>query len=127
MTVRPVRESDLPTLRSMAEASGFPYPDSGDPLIEAVLVVVDESDRLRFAVAAKRLVELYFWSDHNRTPHEGIAALRALHESLADVLRTKGYNEAEAFLPPSVSAKFGRRLMKTFGWVKNWDSWCRRF
>lgn len=127
ISVRPFSESDGPWLQQIAGANGFPYPDLADALIESILIVCDESGQPIMALAAKRLVELYCWCDQSLTPHEKVAGLRALHESMADALRTKGYNEAEAFLPPSVSVKFGRRLMKTFGWVKNWDSWCRRF
>ncbi len=126
MTTRPLRESDIPTLRAMAEASGYPYPDLAEPL-EAVVVLADDQDRPVMAVAAKKLVELYLWCGKGLTPHENIAALRLLHEGMIEELKTKGYNEGvEAFLPPAISAKFGKRLEKTFGWVKNWESWGRR-
>ena len=128
MKTRPLQKSDIPALRSMAEANGFPYPDLSDPL-EAVVVLADDEDQLVMAVAAKKLVELYLWCGKGMTPHENIAALRLLHEGMMEELKAKGYNSVEAVLPPPVAAKFGRRLEKTFGWVKSvgWPTWIRRF
>lgn len=123
-----MEESDIPILNRMAVSSGFPYPDLTEPL-EAVIVLADDEDRPVMAVGAKRLVELYLWCGKGMalTPHENIAALRLLHDGMAEQLKTLGYNGGvEAFLPPSVAAKFGKRLEKTFGWVKNWPSWCKR-
>ncbi len=125
MTIRPLQTSDIPALVALASASGFPYPEASDPLLEAVLVVVDDEDRPVMAAAAKRLVELYLWCGRGMTPHDSIAALRLLHDAMAEQLKTQGYNSVEAFLPLSVSKRFGRRLEKTFGWVRNWPSWTR--
>jgi len=110
----------------MASASGYPYPDLTEPL-EAVLVLADDEDQPVMAVAAKKLVELYLWCSKGMSPHENIAALRLLHDEMAEELKKKAYNSVEAFLPPSVSKQFGKRLEKTFGWVRNWPSWTRRF
>ena len=55
------------------------------------------------------------------------AAWKLIHKGMAEHLRPLGYTSVEAFLPPSVSERFGRRLERTFGWVKNWPSWTRRF
>jgi hypothetical protein len=124
--IRPLEPRDIPALKAMAEASGYPYPNVDDPLVEAVLVVTDDEDRPVMAVAAKRLVELYLWCGKGMAPSESVAALRVLHEAMGEVLKAKGYHGVEAFLPPNVSGKFGRRLEKTFGWVRNWQSWTRR-
>lgn len=126
MQARNLQPEDIPALNAMAQASGFPYPDLAEPL-EAVLVLVDDEGRPIMAVAARRLVELYLWCGKGMTPHQSIAALRLLHDGMGDVLKAKGYNSVEAFLPVSVSAKFGKRLEKTFGWWRNWPSWTRRF
>src|ERR1035441_7365070 len=124
MKIRSLKVSDIPALRDMAARSGYPYPDlASDPTLEAVLVVVDDEDRPLRAAAAKRLVELYFWCDTNLTPHENLAALRLLYDGMVEELRAKGYHSAEAFLPESVSRKFGRRLERTFGFMRNWPSW----
>ncbi len=126
LTTRALKLSDIPPLRALAKVSGFPYPDLSEPL-ESVVVLVDGDDRPIMAVAAKRLVELYLWCSDGLLPHEKAAGLRLLHESMIQELCSKGYNEANCFLPPTIAGKFGRRLEKTFGWVKNWQSWARRF
>lgn len=128
MRIRKLQDSDLPALRAMAEASGYPYPDLSNPLIEAVHVVVDDQDQPIMACAAQRIVELYLFVSPEAThPAAKLHALRLLHDSMAAGLRAKGYGEANAFLPPSLAAQFGRRLERTFGWVRNWASWCRGF
>ena len=126
MRTRPLYKSDIPILRAMAEASGHPYPGLTESL-EAVVVLADDHDLPVMAVAAKRLVELYLWCGQGMTPHESVAALRLLHEGMIQELRAKGYNEANCFLPPQIAEKFGRRLRETFGWIRNWASFARRF
>lgn len=126
MHCRPLRESDIPILRKMAADSGFPYPDLDDPLIESVIVVVDSSDVPIMACAAKRLVELYLYVSPQR-PAIKMKALELLHQGMAQPLRDKLYTSAEAFLPENVAAKFGRRLERTFRWMRNWPSWTIRF
>lgn len=123
MRTRALKNSDIPALRAMAEASGFPYPDLSAARLEAVVVVVDEEDRPLMACAAERLVQLYLWSGAFERPHAKVYALRLLHEAMAEELRRKGYTSAEAFLPPTLAKRFARRLEKMFGWAKNWESW----
>lgn len=79
------------------------------------------------ACAAKRLVELYLYVDSEASPGVKMNALSMLHRGMAETLRAKGYNVCEAFLPPIVSGIFGRRLERTWGWIKNWPSWTVRF
>ena len=75
------------------------------------------------ACAAERLVQLYLWCGEFERPHAAVYALRLLHEAMAAELQRKGYQSAEAFLPPTLAARFARRLEKTFGWRLNWPSW----
>lgn len=124
MRVRPLRQSDIPALNAMVANSEFPYPDLNTDL-ESVQVVVDDEDAPIMAVAAERIVQLYLYSG-GITPARKLAAVRMLHAVTATELKKKGYNSCEAFLPPSIAAQFGRRLERTFGWVKNWQSWTRR-
>jgi hypothetical protein len=123
MRTRTLKNSDIPALRAMAEASGFPYPDLSAERLEAVVVVVDDEDRPVMACAAERLVQLYLWCGEFQRPHAKLYALRLLHEAMAEDLRRKGYVSAEAFLPPSLAKRFARRLEKTLGWKPNWPSW----
>lgn len=113
----------------MHELSGFPYafPDLRGSLMESVLVVTDESDIPVAGVAAERITQLYLWMDDEMHPAAKLRIVRQLHESLAEVLRSRGYGETNCFLPPQVERSFGRRLMRNFGWVKNWASFARAF
>lgn len=126
MTVRRLHETDLPILRAMAEASGYEYPsDLSSPHIEAVLIVADDEDRPIMACAAERIVQLYLYV-RDATPGAKMAALRLLHKEMPEVLKAKGYTEAEAFIPPCVELQFSRRLERSFQWKPNWRSWFRR-
>lgn len=128
MTARPLRESDISILQEFARLSGFPYPEFDHPHIEAVVVVADSEDRPIMAVAGKRLIELYLWANPVTSPTVKINALALLHQAMSQELRELGYTSVEAFIPENVSAKFGRRLERTFGWVRNqWKSWTIRF
>ena len=126
MRTRQLRESDIPILRAMADASGFPYPDLAAARLEAVLVVVDDEDCPLMACAAERLVQVYLWSGKFERPLAKVFALRLLHESMAKELRRLGYTFSEVFLPPSIAKRFARRLEKTFNWRPNWPSWTHR-
>lgn len=118
--------ADIPALEAMALASGFPYPDLADPLIEIVMVVVDEEDRPVMACAAKRIVELYLYCGEFR-PHAKLNAVRALHEAMPPVLKDFGYDEANAFIPAATPCGFKRKLTRMFGWCENIPSMFRRF
>ncbi len=127
MKVRPYRQSDAASLKAIANASGFPYPDLTDPLVEAVVVIADEEDKPIMAVAAKRLVEIYLYVDSERSPGVKMDALKAAHRGMIEQLRALGYNSAEAFLPPAIAERFGKRLVRTFHWALNWPSFSKRF
>lgn len=119
--------SDAPVLRGLGEKAGFPYPDLSHPHIESVEVVTDSEGRIIMACAAKRLIELYLYVDPDCSPAVKMGALRMLHQSMAERLRAQGYESADLFLPPVIEKSFGRRLMKSFGWARNWPSFCKRF
>lgn len=129
MKVRSLRASDLAALKRMYEQSGFDYewPDLASREFEAVEVVVDERDEPLMAAAAKRTIELYLFAGEMEHPAAKLHALRLLHGALAEKLRAKGYGEANAFLPPEVEKSFGRRLMRTFGWLKSWTGYFVKF
>jgi hypothetical protein len=126
MKVRKLRASDIPILREMAEKSGFPYPDLGTTEMEAVRVVAGDDDEPLAAVAAERIVQLYLWCGKFDRPLAKVHALKLLHEEMGAELKRLGYDEVNAFLPPSLAEKLGKRLEKSFGWAKNWPSWTRR-
>ena len=129
MRIRQMVPSDIPSLRQMHELSGYAYtfPDLRGPLMESVLVAVDESDIPVAAIAAERIVQAYLLMDEGLHPAAKMRVIRLFHEQLAVELRAKHYKSLEAFLPPSIAESFGRRLMRSFGWVKAWPSFSRSF
>lgn len=129
MTARTLRHDDIPVLRFIHAADGFAYdfPDLTGPKIEGALAIVDEKDNVMVAIAAERILQAYLWCDPSVLPAAKLRAIRMLHEELAPVLRSKGYNSLECFVPPQVEKSFGRRLKRSFGWVENWKSFARRF
>lgn len=128
MKSRPLRPSDIPILKSIADKSGFPYPDLSHPHIEAVEVVTDDEGEIIGACAAKRLVELYLFIIQDHSPAVKMDAIKLLHRSMATSLRAILYNEANVSIPPPLEKQFGRRLERTFGWAKSrWQNWFIRF
>ncbi|MGA7885894.1 MAG: hypothetical protein WCA44_09135 [Acidobacteriaceae bacterium] len=123
MKVRDFRESDVAMLRAMQ--GDYPYPDF--ERFERVLVVVNDEDNPVMAAGAEQILQMYLWAREFDRPMVKIHALRLLHEHMATELRGMGYHSVEAFLPPSIAEKFGRRLERTFRWAKNWPSWTRAF
>ncbi len=123
MTLRPLRPSDIHVLNARAESSGYPYPVPDDS--ELTLVIEAADGTIITACAAKKLIELYLWPS-DASPATLAAALNLLHREMPKVLIELGYKSAEAFIPPEIAGRFGRRLERSWGWVKNWSSWSRR-
>ncbi len=127
MIVRAMVPSDIPSIRQMHELSGigYPLPDLRSPFMEAVLVI--ESDGVPVAAcSARRIPELSLWME-DTYPATRIHYVKALHEAMEKVLSSKGYHEANCFIPPQLERSFGRRLMRNFSWVRNWPSFVRNF
>lgn len=96
--------------------------------VEGVWVVADDEDLPIIAVAFERIVQTYLYVPSvSRETFSVIHALRLLHEHVAPELRKFGYREVNAFLPPGIAARFGRRLARTFGWKMNWPSFYKLF
>jgi len=127
--IRALQPSDIPTLRNLYEMSGLPYtfPDLRGPLMESVLVVADDNDVPVAACAAERIIQLYLLIDDSLHPAAKLRYIKQLHTHLSVVLKSKGYQEANCFVPPEMEKSFGRRLMRTFSWVRNWPSFARSF
>jgi len=121
MRVRPIKPEDRPTLERWAHESGFPYIEPSE-----AWVVADEDDAPVMACAPQQIVELYLWVDRVQHPATRLHALRLLHDAMIPDLKARGIGEVNAFLPPQIDRKFGRRLMRTFGWVRNWASFARK-
>lgn len=120
MKTRGLKPSDIPILKEWAAASGFPYIEPVD-----AVVVVDEDDRPIMACAPRQIIELYLWADAGHAPPVKLHALRLLHDSMTPEMKRRGFGEVNAFIPPSIAEQFGRRLARSFGWVRNWPSFCK--
>lgn len=129
MTVRTLRKSDIPMLMGWHATEGYEYvfPDYTSNAFEVVHVVVDEDDQPVVSAGAERILQLYLQCRPGTHALVKKRAIQLLHESLAPALREKGYSEINAFPPPHIADLFGKRLMKTWNWVKNWPSFCVRF
>lgn len=129
MIVRKLHPADIPKLQKLYEESGFEYEFPRLENLESVLVVADQETNEPFmAAAAERLIQLYLFAPEGGHPAAKLHAIRLLHEAMRNELKSLGYNSVEAFLPPSIAARFGRRLERTFGWVRNpWASWTKYF
>ncbi len=126
MMTRELKDSDIPILRAMAQESGYPYPSADDPLLKAVIVVVDEEDQPMYAAALEPILQAYLWCRKGRgTPFESLAALRLLHEKLLES-KPEGFTEINTFIKPQLAVQFGRRLERSFGWRRNWPSWFKK-
>lgn len=108
------------TLEKWAKSSGFPYIEP-----DGAFIIADDQGNPIMACKPKQIVELYLWVDPNAAPLIKLHALRKLHDIMIPELKAQGISEVNAFLPPEIERKFGRRLMRTFGWVRNWISYCK--
>ena len=131
MPIRPYTESDLSALLSMHAAQGFDYafPDLSDPLFLSKLVVEDEAGRVVMSSLARLTCEIYLLADPSAgKPRDRYASLVALHRAAESDLRARGLEDAHAWLPPRIAARFGRRLAQ-LGWIRDdtWTPYCRRF
>jgi hypothetical protein len=127
MISRPMEERDIPAIEAIHAQAGykFPLPDLRSEMIEGVEVIVDDSDTPVMAAAAKRGVEIYLFCPQGGPLHPTVKmeAVRMLHESLRDILVTKGFNEGYAWVPPEIESSWGRKLRRFFGWEKAWSSY----
>jgi len=130
MLIREYSESDLDALRSMHARQGFdyPFPDLADPIFVSKLVVEDKTGRPVMASLARLTCEMYLLADPAEgKPRERFARLLALHAAGQRDLLARGLDDAHAWLPPRIAARFGRRL-QSLGWILDdaWTPYCRR-
>jgi hypothetical protein len=119
MLIREYSESDLDALRSMHARQGFdyPFPDLADPIFVSKLVVENKTGRPVMASLARLTCEMYLLADPAEgKPRERFARLLALHAAGQRDLLARGLDDAHAWLPPRIAARFGRRL-QSLGWI----------
>ena len=130
MRVRLYKAGDLAILRRMHAGQGFeyPFPEVDDPLFVSKLIVEDDAGVPVMAGLARVTCETYLLMDSSvGTPSERYARLAALDRLGAADLRARGFQDAHAWLPPSIARKFGKRLGE-LGWIRDdaWTPYCRR-
>ena len=59
-------------------------------------------------------------------PLEAIHALRLLEAEAIPALRARGWPSIHAFVGPELEKAFGRRIIRTFGWVRCWTAFYKR-
>ncbi len=131
MLIRGYTPADLDALRRMHARQGFDYtfPDIDDPIFVSKLVVEDEAGRAVMASLARLTCEIYLLADPEAgTPRERLSAIAALDRAGEKDLRSRGLDDAHAWLPPPVARRFGRRL-EALGWIRDdaWTPHCRKF
>ncbi|MFZ0908679.1 MAG: hypothetical protein WAN24_04330 [Candidatus Acidiferrales bacterium] len=130
MLIRPYTEADLPALHRMHESQGFDYafPDLRNPLFLSKLIVEDDTGRAVMASLARLTCEAYLLVDPSAgNPRDRYAHLVALQRAGESDLRARGLEDAHAWLPPRIAARFGRRITQ-LGWLRDdaWTPYCRR-
>jgi hypothetical protein len=126
MTVRPFRDEDRKFLDNVSRETGYPYPNVDDHLTECIMIA-EENGKPVAALLARRAAHLYVYVDKGVNPLRRLHALRKVSEFMKPIMRLKGYTECDGYLVPSIERSFGRRVMRSFGAVKNWTSYCFRF
>lgn len=131
MLIRAYTPADLDALRRMHARQGFDYafPDIDDPIFLSKLVVEDQTGRAVMASLARLTCEIYLLADPAAgTPRERLSAIAALDCAGENDLRSRGLDDAHAWLPPPVARRFGRRL-ESLGWIRDdaWTPYCRKF
>lgn len=117
MIVREFEESDLAKIAALHRSSGFNYtlPDLAGKEFFSRRVVSDESG-IAMAGFLQFSAQVFLVCDPRwRTPAWRMEALRQLHGACHRDAAEQGVAEVNAFLPPIISNKFGRRLKK-LGW-----------
>lgn len=130
MRVRAYTEADLDALRRMHARQGFDYtfPDISDPIFILKLVVEDDGGHAVMASLARLTCEIYMLADPEAgSPRERYGRMLQLHLEGERDLRSRGLDDAHAWLPPPIAKRFGRRL-ESLGWVRDtaWTPYCRR-
>jgi hypothetical protein len=100
------------------ETQGFDYafPDLCNPLFLSKLVVEDDAGRAVMASLARLTCEIYLLMDPAAgTPRDRFARIAALQRSGESDLRTRGLEDAHAWLPPRIPEGSGAALPNLAG------------
>jgi hypothetical protein len=146
--IREYTSSDFDALRRMHAAQGFgyPLPDLESPLFLSKLVLEDDgeevdpgreeghpnsprvgSSRVTMAILQRLTAETYLLHDPAAgTPRRRWQSFLALHDAARNAAVSRGLDDVQAFLPPTIARAFGRRLAR-LGWTRDpWPCFSRR-
>lgn len=128
MIVRMLKASDIPRLKRIYKKMGVPLPFPNLNEFLPIPVVVDEKNRVVAAVGSVPTVEVWLFLDKDwETPGMRLEAFRILHDWVQKDLYSSGVIQVHAFVPPSFEKSFSKRLVKSFGWIKEtWPCFFRR-
>lgn len=117
MRVREFKPEDMDALKSLHARSGFKYelPDFADQQF-VVRRVADDDGQIVMAGFLRQTTEAFLICDpHWRGPRWRYEALEAIHNDAVEQIRRMGFRSIEAFLPPQIEKRFGKRLL-SMGW-----------
>ena len=123
-----LKASDIPRLKRIYKKMGVPLPFPNLNEFLPIPVVVDEKNRVVAAVGSVPTVEVWLFLDKDwETPGMRLEAFRILHDWVQKDLYSSGVIQVHAFVPPSFEKSFSKRLVKSFGWIKEtWPCFFRR-
>ena len=90
-------------------------------MMELIRVVEDDDGAIVAAVGFEIILQTYFWCDR-MAPARLQRIVQHFDEEIKPELQKRGYDGVTAFLPPAIDKRFGRWLMRRFGWVKSWQA-----
>lgn len=132
MLIRPSKEGDLGDLKLIHAKQGFDYafPDLSNPLFltKFVLGREDVGQGIAGAALLRLTAEAYLLLDPEiGSPRQRWQWLLALHEAARRDALARGLEDVHAWLPPEISAKFGKHLTR-LGWLRDdtWTPYCKR-
>ena len=130
--IRQYAEGDLEALKAIHARQGFGYafPDLTNPLFLTKLILGREEGGKGIAGAAllRLTAEAYLLLDAEAgSPRERWQWLLGLHEATRRDALARGLEDVHAWLPPEISGRFGKHLVK-LGWVRDdvWTPYCRK-
>jgi hypothetical protein len=124
MKIREYTSSDLEVLRMihLRQAFDYKFPDLENPLFVSKLILEDGLGGIAMASLARLTCEIYLLADpFHSSPRERLENLITLQLAARRDLVQRGLEDAHAWVPPKISRRFGRRLMK-LGWARD-DKW----
>ena len=115
--IRAYQSSDLQALREIHGRQGFRYdfPDLENPNFVVRLISAGDDGRARMALLGHRTIEAYMLVAPGGRPQEKFDEFVELHNAACDAGAALGYEDAQAFLPPEIERRFGKRLAQ-LGW-----------